>query len=470
MTRWWRKSLIGQMIGLTLLTLLAAQSVTFLISWEERSNALIAAAKSEFVSRVISVTHLLQVLPPKFRDQTLLASETSNTRFWLSSDGPGPVDLWSRRASDELRRPLANFVDFRPKLGLDPAAPIQSRQTTTVAPAAGTTWATPSSFLWNQPQQAQVMSFDAHHGLGLVVKIGDGLWLNTVYHRVPTASWWNTDSLLSILMTALGLAIVSIFIGMRVARPMKKLAEAADALGRGETLPPLPEDGPDDIRRTAVAFNRMQERLHRFVEDRTRMLAAIGHDLRTPLTSLRLRAEFVSDTETRQKMLETLEELEAMTVAAISFVRGEEGYEETRTMELDALVSSACEDLSELGHAVTYIEGPPITYRCRPDALRRSVRNLVENAGRYAGAAIVYIRPSASMIDIVVEDHGPGIPDAMKSKVFDPFFRLEASRNRYTGGTGLGLSIVRAVARQHGGEVILQDNQPGLRAIIALPR
>ena len=213
----------------------------------------------------------------------------------------------------------------------------------------------------------------------------------------------------------------------------------------------------------------MQNRLRRFVEDRTKMLAAIGHDLRTPLTSLRLRAEFVKDEDIQRKMLSTIDELQSMTEAAISFAHGESVKEETRVIDLGALVGSICDDQSDLGHPVTHIEGMRMKYVCRPDSLRRAIRNLIENAVRYGGEATIYLRQTASTVDIVVEDRGQGIPNDMAEKVFTPFVRLEASRNRQTGGIGLGLSIARAVARQHGGDIALLNGETGMQAIISLP-
>jgi signal transduction histidine kinase len=235
-------------------------------------------------------------------------------------------------------------------------------------------------------------------------------------------------------------------------------------------VPRLPESGPDDIRQTAEAFNRMQERLQRFVEDRTRMLAAISHDLRTPLTSLRLRAEFVQDDDLREKMLKTIEEIQTMTEAALAYAREDAAVEATRTVDLSALVGSLCDDLADLGQNVTVSDGPKVLYRCRPDALRRAIRNLVENAIRYGERATVSVVGSAESLDIVVEDGGPGIPPADMEQVFAPFFRLEQSRNRETGGVGLGLSIARAIARHHGGDIVLENQRKGLRAIIRLPR
>jgi signal transduction histidine kinase len=213
----------------------------------------------------------------------------------------------------------------------------------------------------------------------------------------------------------------------------------------------------------------MQERLERFVQDRTRMLAAISHDLRTPLTSLRLRAEFVADPDVEETMLKTIGEIQTMTEAALAFVREEATAEATRAVDLSALVESLCDDLAELGHNVTFIDGAAINYRCRPDALRRAIRNLVENAIRYGERARVRVSLTADSIDIIVEDDGPGIPDEAMEQVFAPFYRLEDSRNPETGGVGLGLSIARAIARHHGGDVVLSNRARGLHATISLP-
>lgn len=471
MIYWWRRSLAAQFIGFTLLALVVAQALTFLISWDERTKALHAAMKVEFFSRCASVTRLMGSMPEPLRGQALLASETSYSRFWLSTEEPTDAKAWRAHAITELIRPLENSIDLGGKYGFrsNPNAKHLMSKDVTEADA-NVEWSQPPPVLWSLPQSAKFISFDSRNGYGLAVKLDDGKWLNTAFYKADNDRWWDLKSLTSLVSTALILSLIGVFIASRIARPLRRLATSAEALGRGENLPLLPEEGPDDIKRTAVAFNKMQERLHRFVDDRTRMLAAIGHDLRTPLTSLRLRAEFVKDVEIQQKMLATIDELQSMTEAAISFARGESTAEETRAIELEALVGSICDDLAELGLPVEYIEGPKTTYRCRPDGLRRAVRNLAENAARYGGHAKVYICHSSATVDIVVEDNGPGIPEDMKEKVFVPFFRLETSRNRDTGGVGLGLSIARAVARQHGGDILLQPNNPGLRAIISLPQ
>jgi signal transduction histidine kinase len=317
---------------------------------------------------------------------------------------------------------------------------------------------------------AKFLYLDHSNGMGLAVQLQSGAWLNTAFAKSVHGSIWTSQSAVSLGITALLLSLIAIIAARIITRPMRQLAVAAEALGRGETVTPLPESGPDDIRQTAEAFNRMQARLQRFVEDRTRMLAAIGHDLRTPITSLRLRAEFVPDGETRDKMLKTIDEIQTMTEATLAFAREEATAESTRTVDLTALVESLCDDLAELGRDVTFTEGPRIGYRCRADALRRAVRNLIENAVRYGERARVSVVRTAETIEIAVDDDGPGIPDGAGEQVFAPFFRIENSRNQETGGVGLGLSIARTIVRHHGGDVTLINRARGLRASIVLPR
>jgi signal transduction histidine kinase len=284
--------------------------------------------------------------------------------------------------------------------------------------------------------------------------------------QVPASTY---RAYISLGIAALALSLIAMLIARRIARPMRELAQAAEAVGRGEGVAPLPECGPDDIRRTAEAFNRMQSRLRRFIEDRTRMLAAIGHDLRTPITSMRLRTEFVADEETRSKLLATLDEMQTMTEATLAFAREDAMREETRAVDLAALMESMCADLSDLGWDVSFSNGERITYRCRPDGLRRAVRNLIENAVRYGERARVSLGASGDAIEIAVEDDGPGIPSREFERVFAPFVRLESSRNRDTGGAGLGLAIARSIVRAHGGDITLA-NAKGLRVAIRLPR
>ncbi|GLK82440.1 ATP-binding protein [Ancylobacter defluvii] len=473
MIRLWSRSLTARFVALLLLALAFSQGVSFLLSMDERGQALNKAAKTEFLSRSASVAQLLESTPPALRADILRASGTSYTRFWVTPGFPADAAAWREDARHRLAEPLPTVANLAaPGGGKMTAVEAMPAVEAGAAPASAPdrpSWVEMPAYAWPLSRPAKFLLLDDANGMGLTVRLQDGSWLCSAFGKKIVNSIWSSQSLLSLGVTALVLSISAAFIARWMTRPMRRLAVAAEALGRGESVEPLPEKGPDDIRQAAVAFNLMQARLQRFVEDRTRMLAAIGHDLRTPITSLRLRAEFVADDETRDKMLSTIDELRAMTEATLAFSREQAAEEPTRNVDLTALVESMCDDLVELGQEVSFAEAPRIGYRCRADALRRAVRNLVENAVRYGERARVAVHSRPAAIEIVVEDDGPGIPADIMERVFAPFFRLESSRNRETGGIGLGLSIARNVVRHHGGDVTLTNTGTGLRAVISLP-
>jgi len=297
----------------------------------------------------------------------------------------------------------------------------------------------------------------------------DGGWLNASADRPPVPPL-GRPFLASFLVSAVAIGIVGAA-GIRWASaPLRKLAGAADRLGRGESFEPLPESGPQETRQANVAFNRMRERLDRYIRDRTAMLAAIAHDLRTPITSLRLRAEFIDDEETKAKILETLAEMQAMAEAVLAFARGDAEAEESRATDIPALVESVVEDMAASGREASFEDSPAVTLKCRPFALRRAIGNLIDNATFYGVRARASVEADKNEARIVIDDDGPGIPPADLERVFDPFVRLESSRSRETGGAGLGLAIARSIFRAHGGDLRL-ENRPagGLRAIGTLP-
>lgn len=467
----WRKSLATQFIGLTLGALVVSQAFTILISLDEYTRKFDADVKADFISRAASATRLMTSLPFDERERVLRTIEGSYLRYWLTDSEPTDPNTWRGSVLDQLSRPLDPSVDQSGTVGwAGSPTPQLPAADDLVAENQDDPWREPTPYLWMLSQPAEVLRFSGSQGFGYKTQLDDGRWLNAAYYQHDEEALWTSGSVISLGLAALMLALISVFIARRIARPLRSLATSAEAFGRGQNLPPLPEDGPDEISRTARSFNMMQNRLNRFVEDRTKMLAAIGHDLRTPLTSLRLRAEFVNDEDIQRKMISTIDELQSMTEAAISFAQGESVREETRAIDLEALVGSICDDQSDLGHPVKHFEGVKTTYRCRPNSLRRAIRNLIENAVRYGGEAKVSLRHTVSAVEIVVEDHGPGIPDNMAEKVFAPFVRLETSRNRQTGGVGLGLSIVRAAVRQHGGDIAFFNGDAGMKAIISLPR
>ena len=256
-----------------------------------------------------------------------------------------------------------------------------------------------------------------------------------------------------------------------VNEPLTRFARAAEGVGVDIRSPPFPEQGPSQLRRAIRAFNEMQVRVLRLLSDRTRMLGAISHDLRTPLTRLRLRIETGGGPEDQTKMLTDIESMEAMLSSTLAFVRGVEEEEAPETVDMDLLLQTVCDTVSDLGGDVSY-EGPArCRYRCRPQAMQRALTNVIGNATKYGRHVRVSLEGgSGHGLTIVVEDDGPGIPDHEKSKVFEPFYRTPAAREHDSHGMGLGLSIARSIVLAHGGSIELGDLLPhGLRVRIQLP-
>jgi len=310
------------------------------------------------------------------------------------------------------------------------------------------------------------------------LRLPDGEWLNLTLRVTPPRPWHSETFLAAFGLMTLAALLLVLWATRRLTRPVGELAAAADRLGRDVNAPPLPEGGPREVAMAAQAFNTMAGRIRRFVSDRTLMLAAISHDLRTPITRMRLRAEFVEDEEIRTKMLADLAEMEAMVNASLAFARDDQAAEPSVPLDLVALVRTVLDEASDAaagrGDVATPAEyaGPErLTLRARPLALKRAIANLVQNALLHGGGVRLRVEPPAGgLIRIVISDDGPGIPEESLDAVFQPFRRLEDSRNRETGGSGLGLPIARNILRGHGGDVVLA-NRPGggTDAIVTLP-
>lgn len=320
-----------------------------------------------------------------------------------------------------------------------------------------------------RPREARVGPINPPGAFGVSLRLPDGPWLNLRIHLPPPRPWHSETFLAAFAVMTAAAALLTLWAVRRLTRPVRDLAEAADRLGRDVNAPPLPETGPAEVATAAHAFNTMAGRIRRFVGDRTQMLAAIGHDLRTPITRLRLRAEFMEDDEQRRKMLADLDEMEAMVAATLAFARDENAAEPTAPLDLAALVRTVLDEAADarpdLAEDAIAYEGPEHwTVQARPVALKRAIANLVGNALAYGGAARARLAPPAGRggaLRLLIEDDGPGIPPEELERVFQPFRRLEGSRNRETGGTGLGLPIARNIFRAHGGDVVLRNRGGG---------
>lgn len=305
--------------------------------------------------------------------------------------------------------------------------------------------------------------------MSMSVSARDGAWVNVDFD-LPVPFDPTAPLLLSGGILVLMLLCVALWISRRIVQPLKMLETAASALGPGDAPALVPERGPRAVKAAIRSFNAMSQRLLAAMESQRVVTAAVAHDLRSPITSLKLRAEFVSDAETKERMLETLTEMETMTEAVIDLVRAGKSSEAARLLDLGALADSIVQDIADAGAPAVFDTSAEARVMIRRSEISRALRNLIENAVRYGGSAKVSMTAANGQAQIYIDDEGPGVPEDQLEVLFMPFARLETSRSRDTGGHGLGLTIARMIARGHGGDVTLENLSPkGLRATLRLP-
>jgi signal transduction histidine kinase len=304
----------------------------------------------------------------------------------------------------------------------------------------------------------------------LSVLLKDGSWL---VFSVPNRTWGLPDlQRWSVWLTfvALSSAIVCTIATRRFVRPIRQLAAAVRRFGVNPQAPPLAESGPQEFRDVIRAFNTMQAQIQKFVAYRTMMLAAISHDLRTPLTRVRLRGEFIDDETQQARLFRDVDEMQTMVDGALAFFRGDADEEATTTFDLAGVLQTIANDYADQGIAISYVGPAHAVYSGRPFGLKRAFTNLIDNSVKYGTPPEVELRCREKSVAVSVRDQGPGIPQDALARVFAPFFRVDKSRNRATGGVGLGLTAAQAIISGHGGEITLR-NQPagGLEALVTLP-
>jgi signal transduction histidine kinase len=372
------------------------------------------------------------------------------------ADASPDAAAFLRRVADELERPTTlQVLSIR---GV-PARGVSARG----MPAKGAPENGKSRPRPGPPRHLLLVSAQA--------RLADGAVL-TFRSALPEAGRdWPLRALGLLALLAAAVALLSGWAARRLTRPLASLADAADGLARNLDQPPLPETGPQEVARAARSFNAMQRALKSYLETRAHALAGVSHDLRLPLTRLRLRLEQFPEGDTRAAMQRDIEEMDAMVGGTLDYLRAGNDAERAVKLNLVALLEGLAEDAEAAGAQVS-LHGVAAPVTARPQALRRCLANLIDNARRYGGGAVdVTLVDHAEAAEIRVEDRGPGIPAAERERVFEPYVRLEASRARHTGGAGLGLAIARAVARAHGGDVTLADRAGGGAAVIVtLPR
>lgn len=428
MRRVWPDSLFGRIALVLLVGLLFAQAGSALINARERNHLLRQSDERQWQERMAATVKVVDALEPAERPPALVA-------------------LAARRLSLRITTSLPDRTEETSAAGgisalLGPGYRVRT---------------------WNEPNRNLTRT---------AVELHDGGWLVLDYYSsgdvfgLPRQLLW---SLAVLLVAALGLTLLATRAALG---PLERFTRAAEQLGGNLDAPPIPETGVREMRRAARTLNRMQARIRESVAERTRLLAAISHDLKTPLTRLRLRAEFIrEDPELRATLLQEVETMQAMTRAVLDVLRGGEG-EEIRNVDANALIEGLAADATELGGHVTIHGRAQKPFPGRSLALRRALANVLDNARQYAGGAVeITVEDKAASLTIRVTDHGPGIPEAEQVRMLEPFQRLEPSRNPATGGSGLGLAIARSIARAHGGELYLRNGADGgLEVEIKLPR
>jgi signal transduction histidine kinase len=416
------------------------------------------------------VTSLIEKTPPEERSAAV--GNFKGSDLYVSLD----VEPWRRAGSDQnsetshLRSLLTKVMpQLAPTDILVGYRRLESGTPTQGSVELATSWKKAGPF--PAPVDDIIDELASGPTLLVSVRLNDGTWLNFLAAYVESIDFWPLRSIVILSLAVIGTVALSIWAIRRLTSPIREFAAAATRLGIDVNATPIEEHGPSDVRAAIQAFNGMQNKLRRFVEDRTQMLAAVSHDLRTPITRLRLRAECLKDRTQCAKFLEDLSEMEDMIAGILSFAKEDALSEPTIPVDLVATIQSICDEFADRGFNVSFAGGARLPYPCRRVSIRRCLTNLIGNAVKYGQQPELSIDVTGREIMIHVDDRGPGIPDELREEAFRPFYRLEGSRSRDSGGSGLGLTVARNVARAHGGDVVLSGRaEGGLRATIVLPQ
>jgi signal transduction histidine kinase len=438
--------------------LVISHAVGFTIYSLDRHDVVSATEATDFAERVASVIILLRKLPMTWREDVIRGSDSRAFRVNLDTHARVP----DAAAEDDIATEVADFL----------------RQQFPDRPPEWIRVSLHEDSLLDQPVNAPVAArvstnaSESNDFIHVSMRLDDSEWLNFVGPVPRMQSNLPRSAGAYVLSVALGVGVAALWLVFRVTAPLSAFAAAADRFGRNLRAEPLPESGPTEVAQASQALNYMQQRLSRLIENRTLMLAAISHDLRTPVTLLRLRAELMEDVTEQKKVLDTLDEMEAMITAALDLSKGAFTEEPSRHVDLAALLGSLCDDLADGGAPIDLAPSEQILYSCRHVALKRAFSNLIDNAIKYGGVARVRIEELAKAIVVTIEDDGPGLTPAHCEQVFVPFFRVDTSLGQVVRGSGLGLTIAQTIVQGHGGDIRLRNRgeEGGLVVQVSLPK
>ncbi|MFT2095055.1 ATP-binding protein [Acidiphilium multivorum] len=472
MRRFVPATLFGQTVAISLAGLVISALLGSAILAFNQATVVRAMGAYAATQRIVNLANLIDKVPQTWQNPLVEAASTETLRIAIVPHRP---DWATHRATGADARTIRAFLS--PQL---PANLANSLYVHVGTASHGMPTAQHSMMpMMNQPASSNMPMRDccgmggmaAWRALRATGMLPDGRWLTFIV-ALPSSGFGLAWPFL-IALIAMGLIVIlsSIWAVRRVTAPLRTLASAAERLGRDVAAIPLAETGTTETRQAAHAFNVMQARLRYLVESRTRMLAALSHDLRTPLTLLQLRVEDVPEAEERDRMLATIAGMNQMIEATLAFARDDAAVEPFRRTDLTALLVAIVDDLADAGLNIVMEPAGTVPLACQPAALRRALVNLLDNAVKYGDSAAVTVVANPQMATVTIDDHGPGIPEAELAKVFEPFYRIDESRSRETGGSGLGLAITLAVVKAHGGTIqLLNRSGGGLSVCVNLPR
>ncbi|HVS26408.1 MAG TPA: ATP-binding protein [Burkholderiales bacterium] len=461
------RSLFGRMVLVLVLGLIAAQILSAAILFREREQHIVQIRVTRVAQKINDAVRVLEALNaeqrrsvvPLFNSNTFSASLGSGAGFVEKSD-PELGDTAQDFAAG-LRSILGSQRTIRTRVMYGVDASSSGEET-----GSGPSGPKPDAeTLRREQSRFRPLTLTAQ------VSLADGTLVNfrDQFPREPGRWPYRLAFDLSVRLAAV--VILSLIAVRWVTQPLSSLAEAAKNLGENINRPPIDESGPSEVSSAAHAFNKMQSRLANYVNDRTRVLTAMSHDLKTPITRLRLRTELLDEPELRARFAKDLDEMESMVRTTLDFMRGVEVDEQFQPIDVMALLESLQADFEEMGYQVRIKGNTASAFVGKPRALKRCLNNLIENAVKYGNNATIIVQEEEAHLVLKIEDEGPGIPAEEQENVFAPFYRIETSRNRDSGGTGLGLSIARSIARDHRGDIACRNRETsGLQVIVTLPR
>ena len=480
-------SIVGRTVLVLLVGLTVSHMVSLAIYSGDRQTELTSFGGEQIARRIVAAVEAVERAPVESRRQVAGSLWGPGFSLTLSSEpalsSHHHTGWQSKNVKNVLLNLLDGFDDERVRVAY---VSLPDRENNSKFHSFEITDQTDDPVIVMRQHMGQMMAGDdsvAHRRFGFMsrywhgsrvlkvsLRLDSGEWLNTAAPATRFSPFWRSQMFGSIFVMGILVVVVSVWAVRRATAPLGLFERAAERLGRDVNAPPMDEDGPREVRRVAKSFNDMQKRLKAFIDDRTHMLAAISHDMRTPITRMRLRAELIEDEEQQKKILEDLAQMEEMIVATLAFARDEAASEANVCLDLAALLQSLCSDAADGGATASFHGPDTLAYTGRPVALMRAFQNIIDNAIKYGEKADIILEKAEQSVTIHIDDAGPGIPEAERPRVFDPFYRIEGSRNRETGGVGLGLAVVRSVITAHGGDISFGSNHgDGFRVTVRLP-